>query len=655
MTDDRLVAVDLFAGAGGLSTGLAKAILDTHADTIARETGLEAHQLTLDTTRVHWWLAENVELHAVNHWAPAIETHEQNHPWAEHHHAKIEELHPPDVVEPGEVDLLVGGPSCTHHSRARGGKPVKEQKRASGWHVLHWVELLQPDHLLIENVPEFRDWAPVVDGQSTQDGSIFQRWVGMLEALGYSVLYDETDDAYGTVLNAADYGEAQSRKRLFVMASQNTRPTAPAPTHVDADPEKPDRRTAADIIDWSDLGDSIWTRDLENPRVQPLSKNTMERIAEGIRRHCDDRLEPLADALTDIGKDELKALRETVVPAEYAPYVAGAVDEPFLVKHSASERVGLTSPSVVKYYGTSTVTPIDAPVDTITSDGNHHALSSPETFCLRQQSGGVPAPVEDPVPTVATKGAIGMATAETRPLVMPRNGPRRGLHSNPLYEPERRPLHTVTAKNTDGYLVSPTLIHYSHGGALKDVDDPMPTIATEKGGAFALSNPYLCPLYNGRASQRPRTRTVDRPLMTIPASKSPAGIATPEVAPFLDEYYGNGQPNAVDKPMPTIPTRDRFALCGPEVFPWGLDVRYRMLQPRELKQAQGFPEHYELAGDTKKTVTAQIGNAVPVNLARALCRHLLVNETPSLSTFGGGVTADPDAEVPEYEEVVSDD
>ncbi|OLZ39123.1 DNA methyltransferase [Natrinema saccharevitans] len=617
MSDDTITVVDLFAGAGGLSTGLVKAIIDTNAQTIAREAGLEADAITMDHTRVHWWLTQNVELHAVNHWEPAIATHEQNHPWAEHYHAKIEELHPPDVVEPGEVDLLVGGPSCTHHSRARGGKPVQEQKRASGWHVLHWIEHLQPDHLLLENVPEFRKWAPIVDGKSTQDGSIFQRWVGMLEALGYSVLYDQEDDAYGTVLNAADYGEAQSRKRLFIMASQDTRPTEPEPTHVDEDPDKPDRRTAAAIIDWSDLGDSLWTRDLENPRVQPLAKSTMARIAEGIRRHCDDRLEPLADALEEIGKDELRDLRDHIVPAADAATVAAVVDRPFLVR-IPSGRTALTTPSIVKYYGTSTVTPIDAPLDTVTSDGNHHALSSPETFCLRQQSGGVPPSTDRPLPTVATKGAIGMARATATPLVKPRNGAHRGLHSNPLYEADSRPLHTVTARNHDGHLVTPTLIHYSHGGALRDpTSDVLPTVATEKGGAFALSNPI--------------------------------------VQPFIDEYYGNARANALDDPLPTVPTKDRFALCVPEVFPFGLDVRYRMLEPHELKQAQGFPESYELAGSTKEDITEQIGNAVPVNLARALARHLLTSETPSLATFGGGVTADPDAEVPEYSEVISDD
>jgi hypothetical protein len=61
------------------------------------------------------------------------------------------------------------------------------------------------------------------------------------------------------------------------------------------------------------------------------------------------------------------------------------------------------------------------------------------------------------------------------------------------------------------------------------------------------------------------------------------------------------------------------------------------------------------AGFVKKTRTAQIGNAVPVNLARSLARHLLADETPSLTNFGGGITPDPETEVPAYEEVAESD
>jgi len=683
MSDDTFVVVDLFAGAGGLSEGIVEAILEENQGRIAADTGLQASEVERGNVRVQYWLAEHVELHAVNHWEPAIETHGTNHPWAHHYHSRIEEIYPPDIADPGEVNLLAGGPECTHFSNARGGKPVSDQKRASAWHVLDWIEKLQPDHVLLENVKEFRTWGPIdEDGQPTKDGSIFERWVGMLEALGYSVIYDEADEEYGVVLNAADYGDPQSRERLFIMASREKLPTAPPRTHVDEDDDLPGRRPAADIIDWSDLGDSLWTRDLENPRVQPLAENTMERIAEGIRRHCSPRLEPFADALAEIGPDDLRALRETPVPAEYAGLVANAVDEPFLVRAPGGQST-LAAPSVVKYYGTSTTTPAAAPLDTVTTSGNHHAVSTPapyllgqqsnsvardvderpaptvstggklqlatpEAFCLRQQSGGTPLAVDAPLSTVSGRGAIGLTTVESRSLLQPRNG-QYGDDAI-AYDLAERPFHTVIAGDPrQGHLLTPSLVRYSHGGRALAVDDPMPTVATEKGGTFALSQPYLCPMYNPRAGQRPRTRCLGRPLGTVPASKSPAGLAVP----FIDDVQGASRPATA--PLNTQPGSDRFALVVPEAWPWGLDVHYRMLEPDELKQAQGFPADYRITGSSKKCRTKQIGNAVPVNLASALVRHLLGDETPSLSTFGAGLQAEADVDVPAYEEVASDD
>jgi DNA (cytosine-5)-methyltransferase 1 len=129
-------------------------------------------------------------------------------------------------------------------------------------------------------------------------------------------------------------------------------------------------------------------------------------------------------------------------------------------------------------------------------------------------------------------------------------------------------------------------------------------------------------------------------------------VTSPIVRPFIDDY--EGAPKSVDEPLRTVTSRDRFALCVPELWPWGIDVRYRMLQPRELKQAQGFPADYDIAG-TKTDRTEQIGNAVPVNMAKALCEHVITDENPSLASFGAGSFGDGDAEIPSYEEVVGDD
>lgn len=488
--EEPIQAVDLFCGAGGLSAGLARACEE---------------------------LDREVELVAVNHWTKAIKTHKQNHPWATHRNAKVEQVEPRTVVDSENVQLLTGGPQCTHFSSARGGKPVDEQKRASPWHVLDWVSKLLPENILIENVPEFRSWGPVIDGDPTRNGKFFEAWTETLEGLGYSVAW--------RVLNAADYGDATSRERLFIIARRDNLPTWPDQTRSKngEEPGTDPWRTAAEIIDWSDRGESIWERST------PLVNNTMQRIAEGIRRFGDNRFEAYADAIDELTKRDVEALQRLVVPVEDAQEAAKERNYPFLVRGPALEVA-------------------EEDEETPTTTG----LCLP--YILGQHSNSQPRNAEEqPIPTVATSGAIQLLEPES--FVLPRNGYQRGLHSNPGYDPNERPLHTVTASNHDGHLVTPYLITYN----------------------------------------------------------------------------GNSGSEDIGEPLPTVTTKERFALVIPEHYPWGLDVRYRMLQPRELAAAMGF-EDYEFHGGVTDT-REQIGNAVPVNLAKALCKTLLVDSDPTLQSF----------------------
>jgi DNA (cytosine-5)-methyltransferase 1 len=105
--------------------------------------------------------------------------------------------------------------------------------------------------------------------------------------------------------------------------------------------------------------------------------------------------------------------------------------------------------------------------------------------------------------------------------------------------------------------------------------------------------------------------------------------------PYLVEYYGNGHSQPVSDPLPTQTAKDRFALVVPELFPLGLDIKFRMLKPSELAAAQGFPPSYEFTGNKTETVK-QIGNAVPVNLAQSLCEQMLVGEQPTIDSYTGG-------------------
>jgi DNA (cytosine-5)-methyltransferase 1 len=178
-------AADLFCGAGGSSTGL-KRVADA--------------------------LGVALDLTAVNHWPIAVETHAANHPGARHVCKSIDDIDPRKVTG-GSLDLLWASPECTHHSTARGGKPINDQSRSTAWCVTRWAEALRPKFIIVENVPEFQTWGPIGSTNrplQSRKGETFAAWVGTLTSLGYTV--------EARVLNSADYGAATTRRRLFVVA-----------------------------------------------------------------------------------------------------------------------------------------------------------------------------------------------------------------------------------------------------------------------------------------------------------------------------------------------------------------------------------------------------------------------------------------------------
>lgn len=323
---NTILAADLFCGGGGTSSGLAHACKE---------------------------MAVPVHLVAINHWDIAIQTHAANHPWAEHICAPIESLDPTKVVPGGRLDLLVASPECTHHSSARGGKPINDQLRASPWHVLPWLSRLYVEAVLIENVPEFQSWAPLgADGRplKSRKGETFKAFIHAIQAHGYTVSY--------RVLNAADYGDATTRRRVFILARRGRDKQIhwPNPTHSQGGKVKGTKswRTAREVIDWTLPGQSIFNR------KHPLAENTMRRIYYGIQKFGGPTLQPF-----------LIVLRGT-----------------------SDAQVASSAKSVCQ------------PIPTLSAGGNHVGVCDP--FVLGQQSGSVPRSVRDPLPTIAAGGAISL-------------------------------------------------------------------------------------------------------------------------------------------------------------------------------------------------------------------------------------------------------
>lgn len=163
MTD----TVDLFAGAGGFSTG-------------ARMAGLN----------VVW---------AANHWRSAVDTHAKNHPNTIH---ACQDLHQADWSRVPRHDVLLGSPACQGHSWARGtDKPHHDAARSTAWAVVSCAEYHRPKAVLIENVEGMLSWV------------LFPAWQQAMEALGYAVAPH--------VVDAADCEVPQNRKRLLIACTQS--------------------------------------------------------------------------------------------------------------------------------------------------------------------------------------------------------------------------------------------------------------------------------------------------------------------------------------------------------------------------------------------------------------------------------------------------
>ncbi|TCJ25380.1 DNA cytosine methyltransferase [Halomonas sp. GDM18] len=164
--------IDLFAGAGGFSTGASMA-----------------------GCNVAW---------AANHWPDAVEWHSRNHPDAAH---ICQDLHQADWSLVPTHDLMLASPCCQGHSKARGkasGNPQHDASRSTAWAVVSAAEYHRPPAILVENVPEFLDW------------QLYRPWVLAMQALGYAVSPH--------VVDAADLGAPQNRIRMFLVLTQSAQP-----------------------------------------------------------------------------------------------------------------------------------------------------------------------------------------------------------------------------------------------------------------------------------------------------------------------------------------------------------------------------------------------------------------------------------------------
>lgn len=667
MTSPLPMIIDSFAGGGGASTGIEKA------------------------------LGRSPDV-AINHSAAALALHAANHPDTLHLDSNIWDVDPRSVTGGRPVGLLWASPDCKHFSKAKGGAPRDRNIRDLAWIVVKWAEDVKPDVICMENVEEFPTWGPVDnEGQPIKEfaGQTYELWLKRLKKAGYRCQSRE--------LRACDFGAPTIRKRWFFVARRDGRPIRwPKPTHGDPKSKEVKRgkllpwRTAAECIDWSLPCPSIFETKAEiiakhGLRAQrPLANNTLARVARGMQRYVLGADRPFLVNLTHGGRTEpadepFRTItgahrgEKAVIAPSITRFNGGATGqdmrEPmatvtansWIAKPGGAAPLGILTPYLASVAhgdsGGRREYPLTDPYGVVLAGGITHSVVAPSLMSLKGTARRACA-ADTPHPTVLAGGGHSALIAPSLATFYGHTD-GRGIRGATLAEP----LRTVTTENRHA-LIAPVLTYAQQGGGNRPADTPHHTIcASRKDQNSVMVAGLVQTGYGERQGQAPRVLDVQAPLGTVvaggakhapfaaflaqqnggPAMEGNAGRAadlpmstvtasgsqqTP-VAAFLTKYYGQGTGARLDEPCHTVTVDDRFghiqaALQAPpytaeheararEVAEflrsygaWDggdivtleidgatfviVDIGLRMLTPRELFKAQGFPADYVIEG-----------------------------------------------------------
>ncbi|RVQ31251.1 C-5 cytosine-specific DNA methylase [Sinorhizobium meliloti] len=635
--------VDSFAGGGGASTGIEMA------------------------------LGRSPDI-AINHNPDALALHAANHPETHHLSENVYRVDPLDHLKGKHIGLAWFSPDCKHFSKAKGGKPVERNIRDLCWIIPGWIERIQKsggrvDVVIMENVEEFKDYGPLVatDRGLMPDperrGENFEKWCKKLQRLGGKIEFRE--------LRACDYGAPTIRKRLFVIIRFDGKPIVwPEPTH--GKPEDPDVisgkklpwRTAAECIDWSlpcpsvfDTSEQIWEKH-KLRAVRPLAEATLARVARGMKRYVLDAERPFL-VQTEYGERAGQAPRAMSVDYPLGTAVAGGV------KHA------VITPILTAAQHGGSVRQIDDPAHTVTaSRKDQNSVIVPMLVgCGGRAGQSRPRAGDEPVGTITAKADGCVAVAF--------------LAQNNYLEPghdAREPLSTIVGR---GSTQSPIVAFMAqHNGDPRpdgseaarpgrDAGEPLATI-TQSGSQQSLVAALVARQFGTSTGH-----SLEGPSATVMAD---GGGKSQLVMPYLQAYYGTGDGQHETEPMRTVTTKDRHghveATIGVPPFTeaqadrarqvadfmraqgfWDdrefvtveisgetfviIDIGMRMLTPRELFNAQGFPSDYVIDGAwnyqaegagpvwrefSKSVQVSCVGNSVSPPVACALvssnCSHL---------------------------------
>lgn len=592
------LVVDLFAGGGGASEGLAQAL--------GRDPDI-----------------------AINHDPEALAMHRVNHPGTRHMLNDITRVLPLEATGGQSVAILHASPDCTHFSKAKGAKPRSQFIRDLAWTVVRWAEDTRPHLITLENVEEFMTWGPLDrNGYPIKEhaGDTFRAWVKRLKRLGYKISW--------RLLRACDYGAPTTRRRLFVVARLDGKsPSWPKPTH--GAPGSPSVlsgrlkpwRTAAECIDWSIQSQSIFGR------KKPLAINTQRRIAEGIRRYVLGSTEPFIVCCNHAGNfrgqslsDPLATVTRKLGFGVVSPVISGCVINPNHVArdytpfrgHNIQEPLRSITKSPGFALATAHAAPFiqhvqhskasggvmsaDEPLRTITAQPKGGGLAVVSAACVAKHYGGVVGHgMRQPLGTVTTVDHHSLVTANMIKM--------RGQN---VGSPADEPLRTISAQGQHHALVTACINKHFGSSIGQDIHDPLHTVVGKS--KHSLTSCLI--KYYGTALAAP----MSDPMHTITA-KARMGLVSAETDSESGRYE---QVRQWLRDWGVIGPDDEAEIAYNGIVYRLTDICMRMLAPRELYTAQGFGPDYQISPEINGkplSKTAQVrmcGNSVPPQFVAAL-------------------------------------
>ncbi len=534
------------------------------------------------STGIEMAVGRSVDI-AINHDPDAIKMHRANHPNTKHYCEDVWQVDPVEACDGQAVALAWFSPDCTHFSRAKGGKPVDKKIRGLAWVAIRWAALVRPRVIMLENVPEIRTWGPLgSNGKPIKEraGETFEGFMlalttgipkehpafaEMCEALGIfsdSELADRISEGLG-------YNAEYRILRSCDYGAPTTRTRFYLVARCDGRPiifPEPTHGKDDGLLPYRTAAECIdWSIPAKSifEREKPLAENTQRRIARGIKKFVIDN------------------------------------PEPFIIPIGYGEREGQEP----------RVNCISEPLGTVVTSGKHYVVTP---TIMSNNTGNVGAAADSPLPTVTT----GNRNYIVAPSLIQ-------YHSETTADEVRgqelsEPLMTVDTNPRYALSVAHIMKCYGGGytGAGSAADKPLDTVTAADHNSLVTA--HMLTLRNNMDGQ-----PIDEPLTTI----STSGAHHAEVQTFLIKYFSNGSAKPVDAPLDTITTKDRFAVVSIHGENYIItDIKMRMLLPRELFNAQGFPDDYIIDRDDegneypKTKQVARCGNAVTPPVPAALVR-----------------------------------